>query len=1029
MNPNDVSFQIDISRTFKNKTGYDHGFQLNTSFETETLTPQSLIDTVIKPGWPYTMAHQKRSPRETGADKRDVKTPKHIENFTSMQILTFDDDSGEGDVVKFWLNNAFFKQYGWAFVESASSKPDHQKGHPTFIFDKPVTDPGLYKRCLMAFCTAYPRLDWLVDITRTIYNGEGATVHRLDNICPLDVFVREIVEPYVAEEVRKQVAIDKRQVEQRAEWERQKAAGKTVSSNLAEAWLAGWLDWVFDKVANTRSGGNPSRNGAIYWAGRSIAGARGTSWTQPYGALFGDVNQRIVAAASTNGYLEDYANGQPREILRIFDRGVAKGGEELEEPKPTRLQGRGQARQPETKFAEPREVNVILQQITDLRESRNEYWARGEDPPGLYEQVKETIRQTGHLNNTDIEKVLVEVERKPAPLAEKCRTELRQIWQAARKFVQSGGVFVVRPERTETWPYDVKGGRLVYLTERIYYDTVTTQQMPVADFHARIVSQITNEDKTRTFLVKGNAVRGGPFQFEMDAEEFGNDRKLKAVIDAASGALDPVRAGMGKHLTAALQLLAGDGMTQYKRYRRTGWADGRFLIPGREPDGVLVEIQDNRPPFKIGKDADLPMGLKALRALLESMTPKRTAPICSLIFQAPLSKIVKWENERYAVFITGRTGSLKTSFAQCLMCIYGPGFLEDEKLIKWGDGATQNALVNLTTIANDMPLLIDNYKPGTGGGARAFISLIHNILEGADKYRLNRASKLRDTKPIHCWPLCTGEDVPDSDPASLARILIMPFLWQNGEDNANLTKAQTFSEHLSAVGGAWLTWLETKDGRQIATRIASKFPQYRSRWSSELKGIRTDTVNSLRVASNLATNQLTWEIMCEHPTIGAMAQEYREAHLAGLKTIVAITMAEATAEALEATRYLAAIKELVATEIALILNMNERALTELKDRVIGYKDEGGIYLLPKIARRAVERLLGDKLNGISQNALHKQLDGQKLIASHNDGTLLKAKQITGKVIKVLHLIPDALDDIEPVEKAAVEQPDLGFIPF
>lgn len=1024
MNPNDVSFQIDVSRKFKNKTGYDHGYELNTSFRTETHTAQTLIADVIKLGWPYTMYHQKRSPQETGADKRGVKTPKHTENFVSMQVVTFDDDSGEGNVIEFWLNDEFFSRYGWAVVESASSKPDEQKCHPTFIFDVPVTNVVSYKECLQAFCTAYPRLDWLINADRTIYNGEGATVHVIGNVCPFSDFERVILTPYRQAEAEKRAIIEAKQKQKRDEWEKQKAEGKTVSANLKEAWLDGWLDWVFDKVTNTRSGGNPSRNGAIYWAGRTIAGAQRTTWTQPYSALFSNAEGRIVAAATTNGYLEDYANGQEREILRIFERGVAKGGEELAEPKPTR-----QAQRVDTAFAEPRELDVILQQITDLRESRNEFWTRGEDPPDLYEQVKETIRQTGHLNSANIEKVLVEIERKPAPLAEKCRTELRKIWQAARKFVQSGGVFIVRPERAETWPYDVKDGRLVYLTERIYYDTVTIQQMPVADFHARIVSQITNEDKTRTFLVRGKAVRGGPFEFEMDAEEFGNDRKLKAVIDAASGALDPVRAGMGKHLTPALQLLAGEDMTQYKRYRRTGWADGRFLIPGREPEGVLIEIQDDKPPFKIGKDADLSMGLDAFRALLESMTPERTTPICSLIFQAPLSKIVKWENERYAIFIAGRTGSLKTSFAQCLMCIYGPGFIEDAKLIKWGDGATNNALVNLTTVANDMPLLIDNYKPGTGGGARAFISLIHNVLEGSDKYRLNRASRLRDTKPIHCWPLCTGEDVPDSDPASLARILIVPFLWQDGADNIDLTKAQMFSEHLSAVGNTWLAWLETKAGRQIATRIASKFPQYRSRWSSALKGIRTDTVNSLRVASNLATNQLTWEILCEHPDIGPVARKFEEAHSTGLETIVAVTMAEATAEALEATRYLAAIKELVATEMALILNVNERALTELKDRVIGYKDEGGIYLLPKIARRAVERLLGDKLNGISQNALHKQLEGQKLIASHNDGTLLKAKQITGKVIKVLHLIPDALDDIKPTEKSVVEQPDLGLIPF
>lgn len=330
-----VKFQIDISRTYKNKTGYDNGYRLNTSFKTETHTERTFIDNVIRAGWPYTMVHQKRDPKITGAYARGVKTPKHIENFVSMQVMTFDDDSGEGNVVLFWLKDEFFKKYGWAFVESVNSTPDKQKGHPTFIFDKPITDPALYKECLQAFCTAYPRLDWLVNIDRTIYNAEGATVHMIGNVCPFDVFEKTILEPYRKAEAEKQAAIDAEKARKQAEWEKLKAQGKTISSSLEEAWLSGWLNWLFDKVANTQSGGNPSRNGAIYWAGRSIAGAKNTTWAQPYGKLFIDIERRIVEAAAANGYLQDYANGKDAEILRIFNRGIMAGGVPLDEPRPT----------------------------------------------------------------------------------------------------------------------------------------------------------------------------------------------------------------------------------------------------------------------------------------------------------------------------------------------------------------------------------------------------------------------------------------------------------------------------------------------------------------------------------------------------------------------------------------------------------------------------------------------------------------------------------------------------------------------
>lgn len=656
----------------------------------------------------------------------------------------------------------------------------------------------------------------------------------------------------------------------------------------------------------------------------------------------------------------------------------------------------------------------ILNDLRAMRVARENYWARNEEPPDPYPLVKELFKQSGYLNRINIDEIITAIEKKPAPLATKCRAELRQIWQGARKFAQSNGVFVVRPDRPKTYPYDVKDGRIVYLSERMVYDAITVNTQVVADFNARITAEITDENGARTFVVGGKSVRGGPFSFEMEAQDFGNDRKLKGVLDAASGARDPVRAKMAGHLSAALQLLTKEDVTQLRRYKRTGWADGRFLIPGREPEGVLVEIGD-KPPYAIDKEADLQIGLDVFNELLSSaIGARRATVVASLVFQAPLARLAGWENERYCVFVTGRTGSLKTTFVQALLCIYGPRFVDDEKITKWGDGATANALMGMATRANDLPFLIDNFKPGTGGGIRAFVGLIHNMLEGGEKDRLNRNAELRKTKPVFCWPICTGEDVPDTDAASLARVLVVPFVWQDKEEYPRLSQAQKNTDHLCAVGRAWLNWLELDDGKAAAAKCDAKMPEYRAAWARTLGDLRRDSVNKMRVASNLATNQLTWEALCKHPSIGEIAQTHKQAHLDGLE-LVAEAMAEATAEALEAKRYLGAIRELIQTGQALLPNPNEELTHEARERVIGYQDYSGVYLLPGLARRAAERLLGERLNGVSQNALNKQFDTLKMIESHNKGTLLKSKKINGKGMRVLHLHSDVLE-IEAAEE-------------
>ena len=83
----------------------------------------------------------------------------------------------------------------------------------------------------------------------------------------------------------------------------------------------------------------------------------------------------------------------------------------------------------------------------------------------------------------------------------------------------------------------------------------------------------------------------------------------------------------------------------------------------------------------------------------------------------------------------------------------------------------------------------------------------------------------------------------------------------------------------------------------------------------------------------------------------------------------------------------------------------------LPERVLGWEcPDGSIYLLPELARREVERVLGPGgLNGISSRTLHEQLAGLGLIAGRDPGRYTRKIREGGRTHNVLHLLPEALE--------------------
>ena len=569
-----------------------------------------------------------------------------------------------------------------------------------------------------------------------------------------------------------------------------------------------------------------------------------------------------------------------------------------------------------------------------------------------------------------------------------------------------------KPEPTQvdlpdSWPYDVDDGRLCLLSKKTADNgDVELRATPIADFSAAIVEEGTTEEGTKFYTVAGCAVRSGPFTCDIEAELFGDDRRLRSLLEAAAGAKDPVRAGMAKHLGPAIKLMTNGALRQTKRYTRTGWEDGKFLIPGREPEGVSVRL-NRKLPYRILPDRDVAQGIEALDALINFVGPETGSMVMAHIFLAPLANVAGWRNERCALFIAGRSGTQKSSVAQVAMCIYGPDFIHDEYLIKWGEGTTRNAVMSHATSTSDMPLLVDNYKPSTGNGGHDFTNLVHNLMEGGEKERLNRAAQLRETKPVFCWPVFTGEDVPDKDPASIARVIVANFL--KDRDLILLTTAQSKADHLCAVGAVWLFWLESTEGQAAVAEVCADFDKARNEWHAKIRAHNPATVNPMRVATNLAINELAWLVLMQHPILGEWATKYMDAHHRGLLKTVE-TMTNLTVQSLEANRFADALREVIGSGRALVLKEKFIAPDTLvdprdRDRVIGWRDDAtGVYLLPDVTLALLQRTVGLDLGGLSKNTLYAQLDELGMIASKTaDGKSTVSARVGGKVQRVLHL--------------------------
>lgn len=534
----------------------------------------------------------------------------------------------------------------------------------------------------------------------------------------------------------------------------------------------------------------------------------------------------------------------------------------------------------------------------------------------------------------------------------------------------------------------------------------------VWDGAAHIEEEITDEDGLTLYKILGRTKQGRQFRLELEASKFADPKAMLGALSNMAGANCVFAAGMEKHLAPSIKSFTGSEKLKYgRRFNRVGWLEtpaGReFLIPGLEAENTAI-VLNRKLPYELHPESELMQALSVFDQLFQAQRVEMTSVAITALLQAPLNKLAGWQDERYALFVAGRTGSLKTSWTMQGMAMYGPGFAQEDHLVKFGQGATNNSIMQNMTRANDLPFLVDNYKPGTGGGAKDIINLIHASLEGGEKDRLNRDATQRAGKAIRTVPVFTGEDVPDTDAASIARVLIVVFTWLGGKDNPSLTFVQDNVIHLSAIGRAWIEWLLTPEAEAEARRANTDLHTVRSRWAKYLRVRRSEMVNISRVASNLATNELAFRTALKCPALYPILSKYIQAHAQGLEE-VANGMALYASESSEGARWMEAIRSLITTKRVLLVPRHQDFPEDAKAHYIGWEDERGVYLVPEIAYQEAAQLLKENggFNGVGKNTIHKQLSQANALASEGkDGPVTVLKCGTGnRAQRVLHIRP------------------------
>lgn len=526
------------------------------------------------------------------------------------------------------------------------------------------------------------------------------------------------------------------------------------------------------------------------------------------------------------------------------------------------------------------------------------------------------------------------------------------------------------------------------------------------------ILEIDNKSRVeRYFVIIGKSIHGQKFRISLKATDASEGRKLRAALVNEFG-VDRI----GELNLSVIQQLSGQPEC-IKLINRPQWLGDQLLAPGLVTDGVEYDLS-RKVAVDFSNIGDADVGVEALYCILQTWPPGDVAILIATFLGAPVIARL-WQDERFALFIVGVTGTGKTSATMLLNSIYGIGYSLEANLVRWGDGATSNATEHLAAMTGPFPFVIDNFKSYTDKDPSYLQRMVHALLEGTEKDRMTKSSNdLRESEVYLCTPVITGENYPGQDAATRARLVQID--WTEPVNMEKLTEAQRNVKDINALGKEWCLWLSSEERRAAMENVASQFDQVRTYYLGETR----EAINGGRLATNAAILSLIWDLIGAWPLTADLADEYSEVLKVAIEDHI-LQSKHDVSEDLDAEKFISWLQAELAVGRYVVSNSPEPLKYHTNSEVIGHYREnkdvspplGELFILPSVLSSKLLPAWQRTTNGVraDKKALLRQLVQRKYLLYDTKGMQFTlGRRIEGVLQRVHVLVWNKVVTGEPV---------------
>lgn len=561
-------------------------------------------------------------------------------------------------------------------------------------------------------------------------------------------------------------------------------------------------------------------------------------------------------------------------------------------------------------------------------------------------------------------------------------------------------------EYVDTESYILLDGKMVYRKESYR----GTHEKTVADWSATALHQTCQVDDdgkethhTALELRRGESAK----RLDVPGDVFVDDVALRRFIGANAGSQYVVRAGMSKHLVPAIVQLSSEFPT-HRHYNFMGWMqlDGRwgYVSPqdcitakGKLAEPPSVELDHRLRDYGL-QATSWADSLGAFDAVTKVLPPHLASCLIAFALLPVLQRFFPTTATRPAVHLVGTSGSGKSEIASLLSSFYGQ-FSRDTPPAQWGD--TINTVETLGYPLADTVFWVDDYK-SIYADEKTFTRFLQSYSRGMGRGRLNREAKVRQEKPCRGLILSTGETTIEGEMSVIARMLVLEVPpWEKRDpDGQALVHAEGLRDSLSGFTAHFASWvarqLENGDLKEdIANRFSSNVKGYKAKLAAEI-GRQS---NNDRVVKNWAVLVTVYQLLSNF--LNDMDEDYL---LPGWQDVIVESVRTLRQERASEV-FLDILGQLIAGGQAVVDDdMKNPREYPPGVTVVGYRDEGFVYLLPEIAHREVNRVQPLRF---TVTAIGMQLKEDGLLLPGTN-TMTVQRRVRGGRVRLWQLKADAM---------------------